>query len=68
MLIGFARTTAEVLKQRCHKELGLTEDQVKAIRTIHALCFNEFPAPKPKLFGKAQQKQFRMLINIPVSE
>ena len=68
MLVGFARTTAEVLKQRCHKELGLTEDQVKAIRTIHALCLNEFPAPKPKLFGSAQQKQFRMLINIPVSE
>jgi len=68
LLIGFARTTAEVLKQRCQKELGFTEEQVEAIRTIHSLCFNEFPAPKPKLFGKSQKKQFRMLINIPTSE
>ena len=68
LLIGFARTTAEVLKNRCRKELGFTDDQVEAIRTIHSLCLNEFPAPKPKLFGSTQQKQFRMLINIPVSE
>ena len=68
MLIGFARTTAEVLKHRCRKELGFTDDQVEAIRTIHSLCLNEIPDPKPKLFGSAQQKQFRMLINIPVSE
>jgi len=68
LLVGFARTTATVLKERCHKELGLTKDQVKAIRTIHALCWNEFPAPKPKLIGSTQLKQFRMLINIPVSE
>ena len=68
LLVGFARTTAIVLKERCEKELGLTPEQVKAIRTIHSLCLHEFPEPKPKLFGKPQQKQFRMLINIPVSE
>jgi len=35
LLVGFARTTATVLKERCHKELGLTKDQVKAISS----CF-----------------------------
>jgi len=68
LLIGFARTTAAVLKERCQKEFGFKKEQIKAIRTIHSLCFKEFPEPKPKLLGDEQEEQFKKLVNLPVSQ
>ena len=37
LMIGFARATAETLKNRCITQLGFSTEDVKAIRTIHEI-------------------------------
>ena len=70
LMIGFAKATAETLKNRCIKKLGFSDEDVKTIRTIHARCWEEVAKDEIKyyLLKPENMKYFQSLINTPYKD
>ena len=70
LMIGFARATAETLKNRCIKQLGFSTEDVKSIRTIHARCWEEVAKDEHKyyLLKPENMRYFQKLINLPYKD